>query len=412
MFKINKNSIFFSLSIVFLISMILIIASFAFLMQSNHKFEELNAGKKYHSIVKMVMHEARYSGEITSELEDELSEMNFEVIKSPMEFNEILENAHKKFRLGRDEHGNMKVLEYKNFIYLDIEIHENHFLLKDKNEAKSATFLIMVVFGLILLSFIFVFIMTLKKLYPIKKLQEKVASLGDEDFDFSCFESEKKDEVSLLAQEFSKSAKKLEEIKEARNIFIRNIMHELKTPITKGKFLLELPNDEENKLLMQKVFYRLESLINEFASIEELISVKNFQTKEYFIADIVDNAIDLMINIEDKVDLSIEDEKINVHFKLFSIAVKNLLDNGIKYSQTKRVTLNASKDKIEFINDGKPLKYQLEYYFEPFKKENTNDDSFGLGLYITNHILKAHNFKLEYKYENEKNIFTIEFPKN
>jgi two-component system OmpR family sensor kinase len=391
--------------------MILIIASFIFLVKSNTKFEELNTAKKYHSIEKMVMHESRYNGKITSEVENELGEMNFEVIKSQIEFDEILKNAHSKFRLNRDEHRKMKILEYKDFTYLDIETCENHFLLQDKNEVKSATFLIMVIFGLILLSFIFVFILTLKKLYPIKKLQEKVVSLGDEDFDFSCFENDKKDEVSLLAQEFSKSAKKLEEIKEARNVFIRNIMHELKTPITKGKFLIELPNDSENKLLMQKVFYRLESLINEFASIEELISVKNFQTKEYFLADVVDNAIDLMLNIEDKVDLMIEDEKIAVHFKLFSIAVKNLLDNGIKYSQTKRVTVNASKEKIEFINDGKPLKYQLEYYFEPFKKENTNNEGFGLGLYITNHILKAHNLEFEYRYEDEKNIFTISFLK-
>ena len=391
--------------------MILIAASSIFLIQHNHEFEEMNADKKYHSIVKMVMHETRYRGEITDDLQEELKEINFEVIKSEEEIEHILENGHIKFEFKRDKRAKIKVIEYENIPYLEIKIHDSHFLLKDNNEATSSTFVIEVVFALIFISFIFLFIISLKKLYPIKELQEKVATLGDENFDVDWETNQGKDEVSLLAQEFSKSAKKLKEVKEARNVFIRNIMHELKTPITKGKFLLELPNDNENKILMQKVFYRLESLINEFASIEELLSVKNFQTKEYFIADIIDNAIDLMINIEDNIELDTTDEKIEVNFRLFSIAVKNLLDNGIKYSKTKSVQVIASKEKIEFINDGSPLKNSLEYYFEPFKKENTNDDSFGLGLYITNHILKAHNFTLAYRYENEKNIFTIKFTK-
>ena len=36
------------------------------------------------------------------------------------------------------------------------------------------------------------------------------------------------------------------------NVFIRNIMHELKTPITKGKIIVELPNSEENDEKLKK----------------------------------------------------------------------------------------------------------------------------------------------------------------
>lgn len=127
------------------------------------------------------------------------------------------------------------------------------------------------------------YINTLKKLLPLKELKDKVINFGDEKFDFELSNSSSKDEVTLLANEFKKSAQKLKNIKESRNIFIRNIMHELKTPITKGKFLLQLEKSDENIEKLKMVFNRLESLINEFATIEELISQNRvLEKKELF----------------------------------------------------------------------------------------------------------------------------------
>ena len=81
---------------------------------------------------------------------------------------------------------------------------------------------------------------------PLKILKDKVKTLGDENFDFECCNTDRKDEVSQLAMEFKKSVLKLKSLKESRNVFIRNIMHELKTPITKGKFLTQLERNDEN----------------------------------------------------------------------------------------------------------------------------------------------------------------------
>ena len=38
-----------------------------------------------------------------------------------------------------------------------------------------------------------------------------------------------------------------------------------------------------------------------------------------------------------------ENKKIEVNFKLFSIAIKNLIDNAVKYSPNKEVTIKVSK---------------------------------------------------------------------
>lgn len=187
-------------------------------------------------------------------------------------------------------------------------------------------------------------------------------------------------------------------------------MHELKTPIAKGKFLTQLPQTEQNIQSMQKVFYRLESLINEFASIEELISTKKeLEKKSYFLEDIIDNAMDILMCDEDEVVKAFDNIKIDVDFNLFSIAVKNLLDNGIKYSKDKKVVVKADADMLMFESVGQKLSYELENYFEPFFKDDNSKSpqSFGLGLYIVKHILDAHSLHLKYEHEEGVNKFII-----
>ena len=251
------------------------------------------------------------------------------------------------------------------------------------------------------------YINTLKKLLPLKELKDKVINFGDEKFDFDLSNSSSKDEVTLLANEFKKSAQKLKNIKESRNIFIRNIMHELKTPITKGKFLLQLEKSDENIEKLKMVFNRLESLINEFATIEELISQNRvLEKKSYFLEDLLDNAKDILMIDDNCVKNSYENIKLNVNFKLFSIAIKNLIDNAIKYSNDKKVEVLTQNEDILFVNSGKKLEGDFEKYLEPFYSKSSNE-SFGLGLYIVFNILKANGYNLLYKYEDGKNIFIV-----
>ena len=139
-------------------------------------------------------------------------------------------------------------------------------------------------------------------------------------------------------------------------------------------------------------------------------SKEKLQKKEYFLEDIVDNSIDLLLCEEDEVKKEFGNIKIEVDFALFSIAVKNLLDNALKFSPDKTVRVVYRDQKIHFINKGEALKYNLHDYFEPFFKAEkaVQNGSFGLGLYIVNYIVNAHGFRLNYSRENEENSFIIE----
>jgi len=212
--------------------------------------------------------------------------------------------------------------------------------------------------------------------------------------------------IGLLIIVYFTFIKKDIENKKARDIFVANIMHELKTPITKGKLTLTLLNDAKNTQRLDKVFHRMETLVNEFAFIEELVNSTNIQKNRYKLTDIVDNSIDLLLD-ECLIKKSFQERTIVVNYNLLSICIKNLLDNGIKYSDDKTVELINDEQNILIVKTkGKKLSKSLSFYTQAFSKEKQTG-GFGLGLYIVKYILDFHKMKLEYSYENGYNYFKI-----
>mgnify|MGYP003498308956 FL=1 len=402
----NKNSIIFSTTLNFLITSLLLIVSFIFLLSHENFKKNEQIFERYKPIIKMVSGKKFY---FDKDFHKNLLDMNYELFESKEEIKNILSNNKKIIFARSNKHNEtFKIFEIDGKIYLFFEKFDTQILIKDLDSQNlTNSFYTIFVFVSLLIVITILYINTLKKLLPLKELKDKVINFGDEKFDFDLSNSSSKDEVTLLANEFKKSAQKLKNIKESRNIFIRNIMHELKTPITKGKFLLQLEKSDENIEKLKMVFNRLESLINEFATIEELISQNRvLEKKSYFLEDLLDNAKDILMIDDNCVKNSYENIKLNVNFKLFSIAIKNLIDNAIKYSNDKKVEVLTQNEDILFVNSGKKLEGDFEKYLEPFYSKSSNE-SFGLGLYIVFNILKANGYNLLYKYEDGKNIFII-----
>ena len=402
----NKNSIIFSTTLNFLITSLLLIVSFVFLLSHENFKKNEQIFERYKPIIKMVSGKKFY---FDKDFHKNLLDMNYELFESKEEIKNILSNNKKIIFARSNKHNEtFKIFEIDGKIYLFFEKFDTQILIKDLDSQNlTNSFYTIFVFVSLLVVITILYINTLKKLLPLKELKDKVINFGDEKFDFELSNSSSKDEVTLLANEFKKSAQKLKNIKDSRNIFIRNIMHELKTPITKGKFLLQLEKSDENIEKLKMVFNRLESLINEFATIEELISQNRvLEKKSYFLEDLLDNAKDILMIDDNCVKNSYENIKLNVNFKLFSIAIKNLIDNAIKYSNDKKVEVLTQNEDILFVNSGKKLEGDFEKYLEPFYSKSSNE-SFGLGLYIVFNILKANGYNLLYKYEDGKNIFIV-----
>lgn len=394
---------------IFLISFILLSVSFVVFYEFNKDKERHQRYKKDMEISKIFMHQYK-SGNITPELIEYMNSLDFSVINDSKKIKDILDSKDIKSRdIRSNRFFKIRHLRSKEGSYVYIRTPLDEMILMNNAPVSGGINIIFGIYIAIVSIFIILYLSIINKLKPLKVLKQSVKNFGNEKFDVE-YLSSNEDEISELANEFHHAAAKLKRIKESRNVFIRNIMHELKTPITKGKFLVQLERTDENVQSMQKVFYRLESLINEFASIEELISSrKELDIKEYFLEDIVDNAIDILMCGEEEVVKEFDNIKIKVDFNLFSIAVKNLLDNGIKYSQDKRVHVKMQGGKLVFENSATALSHPLKSYFEPFFRGDDvkTDQSFGLGLYIVKHILDAHSFSLKYEHVEGINRFII-----
>ena len=262
------------------------------------------------------------------------------------------------------------------------------------------------VIGMLFLSNLFIFY----KLYPLRRMREKIKQFGQGDLKVS-LNVKGQNEISDVANEFDNAVLRINELIESRTLFLRNIMHELKTPITKGKVLVAMTPENAYKERLENVFTRMTSMIDEMAQAEEVTSRSSqMNLVEYRLLDLVEESIDVaMVDIE-HVKMIVEDNPlVSVDFKLFVTAIKNMIDNGIKYSPKNSVQIKLQKDCICFENCGDGLNQPLTYYTEPFTKSNSNKESFGLGLYIVQNILDSHHFTFKYYYENEQNKFIFEF---
>lgn len=252
-----------------------------------------------------------------------------------------------------------------------------------------------------------IFLYILKLLAPLKKITNEIDGFSKGDLSRRVHINSS-DEIGVLAKTFNQMASNLEELIKTREELLRDIGHELRTPIAKGKFAIEKIDNFSQKELLIKIFSDLETLTNELIKLEKLNSSKLNITTFSVETLILDSLGKLYIDDESKVKLQIdEDFKIDADLEYLSMALKNLIDNALKYTDSFPIIIQASNNQISVINKGKKLSKDIEYYLKPFTQELSQRDGFGLGLSIVNKIIYKHSFELFYRYEKENNIFTI-----
>lgn len=216
-----------------------------------------------------------------------------------------------------------------------------------------------------------------------------------------------------------------------QKIFVANISHDLKTPITIIRANADLiENEVKNKKSIKYIKQeteKLNHLVNEMLTltrIDNTISKENFKSFNFgdSLFDVVlpfesiayEKGIRFNINIDEVTDYFGDESNIQ---KLAEILIDNAMSYTAKggivdvdaYENSKAVTLSVTNTG-EPISDEKKVEIFDRFYRESKSRERTGNH-YGLGLSIANTIVKKHNGKITVESKNGKNTFTVILPK-
>lgn len=276
---------------------------------------------------------------------------------------------------------------------------------RDTAEGETYYF-VWILFFALMGGLISMYVLLLRNLKPLKALYESIRHYG-EGQDICIKHSNGKDEIALISNALSDALERQNRLKKSRELFLRNMMHELKTPITKGKLIVELEEESSNMTLLGKLFSRMEHLINQMAQVEKMHAFSlNLQTSP--IDTMVETAIDNLLLDKDQIHLQGCQREIHVDVTLFTSALQNLIDNAYRHATSYPITIRCDEKSLCVSNAGEPLKRPVEEALQAFVTER-GEGGLGLGLYIAQSVCDLHRFKLQYNYDEGIHHFCIRF---
>ena len=248
---------------------------------------------------------------------------------------------------------------------------------------------------------------------PIRRIQEGARALASENLDIRVSDGleGRKDELAVLARDFDAMADQLRANRSATTQLLRDISHELRSPLARMRVALGLarqpPADMVRQLdRLEREIERLDSMISQVLKLARLHGADARIEKESFELDEVIEEVVRDANFEGAVKhctvnvLGTAKAAILGNRELLRSAIENVLRNAVRYSPTKTpVDLSVARARtgleIAIADHGPGVPpADLERIFEPFFRvaESRDRDSGGegIGLAITAQVMKAH----------------------
>lgn len=283
----------------------------------------------------------------------------------------------------------------------------------------------------------FAFVFTRKIIKRFESLYKSIESFDMENMEINILD-ETKDELGQLTSTYKSMAERLKKqiekekvYEEERKRLVSNISHDLRTPLTSIVGYSEsldnkvFENEEEQKkyisIIHKKAVYmdRLLSELTEFSKIESGVIESN---KEKL--DIAELAREILIEylpiveaegIELNVEIHEDTGKINIDKNMMSRAIRNVIDNAVKYGKSggridfflylypeKSVCIEI-KDYGQGI-DEKDMPHVFERFYRAGKGRTSKEGGMGLGLAIADEIVKLHGGIIKAERSKEKGI--------
>jgi two-component system sensor histidine kinase CpxA len=248
---------------------------------------------------------------------------------------------------------------------------------------------------------------------PIRRIQAGARALSSENLDVrvSAGLEGRKDELAVLARDFDAMADQLRANRSATTQLLRDISHELRSPLARMRVALGLarqpPADSARQLdRLEREIERLDAMISQVLKLARLHGTDALLERERFDLDDIIEEVVRDANFEGamkncRIDLrGAANNAVLGSRELLHSAIENVLRNAVRYSPDgmpveMQVARLAGGLEIVIRDHGPGVPAaDLERIFEPFYRvaESRDRDSGGegIGLAITSQVMKAH----------------------
>ena len=278
--------------------------------------------------------------------------------------------------------------------------------------------MIIIMLSVIIVVEIFVSRIMNKILNPLSELNSTAEGIANGNYEYRV-DVYSQDEIGQLSESFNKMAEAVEqrtrylqESEQKKTLFMGDLTHELKTPMTAisgySQLLLTTKLSDSDKEEALTYIYeecgRLERLAKKMMKLleldyEEALELRETPASKLFEA--VSKACSQLLKNKNMTLECIEaGETYKVDVDLMTDALINLVDNGIKASdEGSKIILKAQGNIITVQDFGKGIpKAEQDKILEPFymidKSRSRKSGGAGLGLALTATIINKHNCKL------------------
>lgn len=206
--------------------------------------------------------------------------------------------------------------------------------------------------------------------------------------------------VALVSYYLAEEAiKPVREAYDAQKIFIANASHEIKTPLAAIAANLEAADIHGNHWIsnVEKETEKLAALNRELLTLARTDLVTTRETSEVEIGALVKETAKSFnprmknLKFEEKI---LSSEKVKINREDFAQILSILLDNAVKYADTK-IKLYADAHKLIISNDGAKISAEaLPHIFERFYQADKTAEGVGLGLAIAQSLAERNHWKL------------------
>jgi two-component system sensor histidine kinase ArlS len=304
----------------------------------------------------------------------------------------------------------------------------------ERVETLNKILVISLILGLCLTAFIS-FLFARQLLTPITQIIREVKQISSFDLSQRVRAGTGQDEMSQLGNTFNDLLSRLQEAFAIQRRFISNASHELSTPLTSVSSQVEVTlqkdrSADEYKQVLYSVredVHQMRMLTKSLLEIAKTGSQGGIELNEIRVDEVLMKVVGEIKkgNAEYNVELDFgefpEDEKDFVVFgnsELLYIAIKNVVENGCKYSPDQRSIIDLSfayhKIFVKVTNLGAVIPAEeITQIFQPFYRgaSTAATRGFGLGLAMAERIIALHKGHI-HVVSNQSNgtIFTIELP--